>query len=106
MTLFQLLCKYWELCEYYEGMLYGFDPYYWWVLVNKSWIMEFLREKWPKRLPLFISVVLKMDELDQGYKPTICTDSGQYFENLVRCKKSIQKRERKNYRRYLKMKCG
>ena len=57
--------------------------------------MEFLRENWPKRLPSFISVVLKMVEFDQGFNPTICTDSKQYFENLVRCK-SIQKKERKN----------
>ena len=96
MTLFQLLCEYWKLCEYYKDMLHGFEPYYKWVVINKSWIMEFLREKWPKRLPSFISVVLKMDELDQGYDPTICTKSEQYFENLVRYKKAIQKRERKN----------
>ena len=57
--------------------------------------MEFLRENWPKRLPSFISVVLKMVEFDQEFNPTICTDNEQYFENLVRCK-SIQKKERKN----------
>ena len=68
--------------------------------------MECLREKWAKRLPSFISVVLKMDELDQEFDPTICTDSEQYFENLVRRKKAIQKKERINYRRYLKMRCG
>ena len=99
MTLFQLLCEYWELRKYYKDIIYGFDPYYWWVVVN-CWIMEFLREKWPKRLPLFLSLVLKMDELDQEYDLTIYSDSEQYFENLVRRKKAIQKRERKNYRRY------
>ena len=36
----------------------------------------------------------------------ICTDSEQYFENLMKRKKSIQKKERKNYRRYLKITCG
>ena len=45
--------------------------------------MEFLREKWPKCLSLFIYVILKMDELEQDFDPTICTDSEQYFENLV-----------------------
>ena len=76
-------------------MRYGYDPYYQWAVVNKSWIMEFLRENWPKRLPSFISVVLKMVEFDQELNPTICPDSEQYFENLVRCK-SIQKKEKKN----------
>ena len=37
MTLFQLLCEYWELSEYYEDMLYGYEPYYRWVVGNKSW---------------------------------------------------------------------
>ena len=66
MTLFQLICEYWEFCEYYEDMIHGFNPYYWRAMVNKSRIMKFLREKWPKCLPSFISVLLKKDELDQG----------------------------------------
>ena len=105
MTLFQLLCKYWELCEYNEDMLHGYDPCYRWVVVNKSWVMEFLGEKWPKRFPSFISVILKMDELEQEFDPTICTDS-EYFENLVKRKKSIQRKKRKHYRHYLKIMCG
>ena len=28
MMLFQLLCEYWELCEYTEDMPHGYDPYY------------------------------------------------------------------------------
>ena len=28
MMLFQLLCEYWELCEYTEDMLHEYDPYY------------------------------------------------------------------------------
>ena len=47
-----------------------------------------------------------MDELEQEFDPTICTDSEQYFENLVKSKKSIQKKERKNYRRYSKITRG
>ena len=47
-----------------------------------------------------------MDELEQEFDPTVCTDSEQYFENLMKRKKSIQKKERKNYRRYLKITCG
>ena len=47
-----------------------------------------------------------MDELDQEFDTAICTDSERYFENLVRRKKGIQKNERINYRRYLKMRCG
>ena len=47
-----------------------------------------------------------MDDLEEEFDLRICTDSEQYFENLVKRKKSIQKKERKNYRLYLITTCG
>ena len=41
MTLFQLLCEYWELSEYYEDMLYGYEPYYRGLLVISPGLWNF-----------------------------------------------------------------
>ena len=52
MTLFQLLCEYWEFCEYYEDMIHGFNPYYWWVMVNKIKDYEISKRKMTKVSPI------------------------------------------------------
>ena len=64
------------------------------------------KRKMAEASPIIYFCCFKMDELDQEFDPAICTDSERYFENLVRRKKGIQKNERINYRRYLKMRCG
>ena len=69
--------------------------------------MKLLREKErnDRSVSHHLFVILKMDDLEEEFDLRICTDSEQYFENLVKRKKSIQKKERKNYRRYLIITC-
>ena len=100
LAVFQLIQEYWLLVEDYiddENVIY-----YFWVANNKKWIIEFLGKKWPQCLPPLAYVFLRLDQLHPQHDPTPSSETEQYFENLLKYKKMIKKRERRRYKHYLK----
>ena len=61
LKLFELLEEYWVLVEKYSDNEYSI--YYFWLVNNKKWILEFLRNKWTRFLLPLDHCINKIEEL-------------------------------------------
>ena len=95
-----MLEEYWFLVEKYSDDKYSI--YYFWLADNKKWILEFLRNKWTQFLPPLDHCINKIEEFYPQYGPTLCIESEEYFEKLLKYAVVLQKIKQLKFREYLK----